>query len=364
MTNVNGFVPTLRTDLLRREIDGETIIWSPLAPEPTVLDPISAVMLEVIDGDASVDQIASEVHEEVGIALETAQKRVTDVVERFAALGLLTSSTSTMTAQEAIGQRDLFVSPCTSCMENAARGMGVLGLRFGSRSVGIACDARRGVRRLREALAEHVDHTATEPRIGFVLTAPAGLQRTHHLADRSGFVLSEGRGLDAGLNALAAHLTAFLSPPVGTIRVRASVVEAAGRSVVCVFPTLFAPQITDRDLTIAGCRRVDRLVIDVESASGQITSPDIPWQGLGRLHRNPAHLGSQTPGEVSGVLTVVAEGQPPLGRAAVVCLLAAGALSGERDRIVDGLNRLVAGSAIHSAEMNSTSVLKSLTGFQ
>ena len=42
-------------------------------------------MLDVVDGAASVGELATEVHEEIGIPLETAQRRMTEMVELFAA---------------------------------------------------------------------------------------------------------------------------------------------------------------------------------------------------------------------------------------------------------------------------------------
>jgi hypothetical protein len=48
--------------------------------------------------------------------------------------------------------------------------------------------------------------------------------------DRTGFVLSEGRGLDPGIQALASHLTALLPPVPGTVRIRARAVVAGERA--------------------------------------------------------------------------------------------------------------------------------------
>ena len=97
-----------------------------------------------------------------------------------------------------------------------------------------------------------------------MLTAPQGLQRNHRLVDRSGFVLSEGRGLDSGLHALASHLTALLPPAPGTVRIRTRGVAAGDRTVLCLPPLLYFPEIGERDLAAAGLGLLDRLAVDVE----------------------------------------------------------------------------------------------------
>ena len=51
-TDVGDLVPELRPDFVRRDVDGECVVWSPAAAWPTVLDPIATVMLDVVDGAA------------------------------------------------------------------------------------------------------------------------------------------------------------------------------------------------------------------------------------------------------------------------------------------------------------------------
>ena len=102
-------------------------------------------MLDVVDGIASIGDLALDVHEEIGLSLQQAQEQVTRVVEWFARAGLLTSSPSSTTADEAITQRGVFIGPVTPCSENESRlGTETLLLRFGSHTIRIACDSRRG----------------------------------------------------------------------------------------------------------------------------------------------------------------------------------------------------------------------------
>src|SRR5690606_7139220 len=75
--------PSMRTDVARREIDGEVIVWSPSSPAPLLLDPVAKTLLDVIDGEAPVRLIATEVHEEIGVPLDLAQQQLTRVVQLF-----------------------------------------------------------------------------------------------------------------------------------------------------------------------------------------------------------------------------------------------------------------------------------------
>lgn len=360
MSRLADFVPTLRTDFLRRDVDGNSVVWSPLATEPTVLDPVAAVMLDVVDGEATVQQLAREVHEEVGVDLEVALDQVTRVVELFGHAGLLTASTTTTTAIEAIEQRELFVNPCSACMKNAVRGMTSLSLRFGDHIVGVACDSRRGTRKLRDALADHVVTDDHDAPVGFVITAPTGLQRSHQLSDRSGFVLSQGRGLDSGLRALAGHLTAFLPPAPGTVRVRARAVVEGNRIVVGLFPLLLMPRAQEVELAKLGYGLADRLALDIEVATGRIVNPAVPWPNLESLSAGPGHMSTEVSGHVASVLAAVPVGTPQPNRAEVVSMLASGALHGSPDDVLDAVTRLVAGAVLCSTVPDEGALMQAL----
>src|SRR5688572_6482089 len=90
---LTDFVPELGRDFVRRDLGAQSVVWSPFAAEPTALDPIATVMLDVVDGEASAADLATDVHEEIGIPLETAQRQVARVVELYARAGLLSVST-------------------------------------------------------------------------------------------------------------------------------------------------------------------------------------------------------------------------------------------------------------------------------
>jgi hypothetical protein len=352
------FVPTLRAGFERRDIGNEAIVWSPRGAEPVELDPISRVMLDVIDGTASVGELATEVHEEIGIPLEAAQQRVSQVVERFDRAALLTTSTAISTPEQAISDRDFFVSPSTPCSESASRlGTVTLNLRLGEHAVRVACDSRRAARTLRAALERDVIGDEDELPLAFVLTAPQGFRRSHQLVDRAGLALSEGKGLDTGLRALASHLTALLAPAPGTVRFRARAIVAQRHTILCLYPLLYFPVIPERDLARAGLQLVDRLAFDVDTATGEIAHPEIPWPTLERLPTGPGHVGTGGRRPVTAVVAARYPGSGPPTEAGVVAQLAANGLHGSPADLIDAAMSLVRGAEVHSTIPDVTSLL-------
>jgi len=345
------FVPELRDDFERRDIGGESVVWSPIAAEPIALDPTAAVMLDVIDGEASIGDLALEVHDVVAIPLETAERQVTRIVDQFWLGGLLTSSPTGSNADDAIATRELFVSAPTPCSENASRlGTVTLNLRLGAHTARIACDSRRGARLLRNAVREHVVDNVDDAPLAFVLTAPQGLKRTHRLTDRAGFVLSEGRGLPAGLHGLASHLTALLPPAPGTVRIRTRGVVAGDRTILSLFPLLYFPVVDERLLLKAGIGLIDRLAVDVRVRTGEVENPPIPWPELAVLAAGPGHVGIGKPTVPSAILiAAAARGLPPPTQSRVVAALAANGLQGSRADLLDASMRLVEHAELLSA---------------
>jgi hypothetical protein len=337
------FVPEVRTDLERRDVDGEAIVWSPLAAEPTVLDPVATVMLDVMDGEASVAQLAQEVHEELGIPLDAAEQQLERVVGLFAAAKVLTVSGSPVIAERAIDEREIFIASSTECSENASRlGTEELNLQLGTQRIRVACDSRRGARALRSALSAHVSNEQERFPLGFVLTAPQGFQRRHSLTDRAGFELSAGRGLDSGLRALASHLTALLPPAPGTVRVGARAVECRGAVILCTFPLLYFPPMSERDLGEAGIRLVDRLGLDIDVSTGAMSNQDVPWPSLAALECGRAHGQPTGPTEIAAVvLAGGGVGAPPPTRATAAALLAARGVAGSPGDLLDAALRVV-----------------------
>jgi hypothetical protein len=356
------FVPRLREDVARRDLGPESVVWSPVAPEPVALDPVATVMLDVIDGEASVGGLVTDVQEAVGVNRDAAERQVGKVIELFDAAGLLTTSSTARDAQQEIAARELFASGSTPCSENASRlGTVTFCLRFDQRIVRVACDSRRGARKLRAALGDHILDETDEAPLAFVLTAPQGFNRNHQLTDRSGFVLSEARGLDTGLRALACHLTALLPPAPGTVRIRARAVVADDQAVVCLFPLLFAPTVAERDLERAGLRLVDRLAIDVDARTGELRVPDVPWPALAELRNARAHAGTGgTPSSVALVDAAAPLAAAPPTPAAMVAAIARNGLCGDMATLLDAAAALVRRATLHAARPGDDQIVSGL----
>jgi hypothetical protein len=283
------------------------------------------------------------------------------IVESFAGAGLLTSSPRSATADEAIALRPLFLGPDTPCTEGASRlGTETLFLRFGERTVRVACDSRRAARKLRSALGEHLVDGPDDASLAFVLTAPQGLQRKHRLVDRSGFVLSEARGLDSGLHALASHLTAFLPTAQGTVRIRVRGIVAGDRTVVCLAPLLYGPVIDEDQLERAGFAVIDRLALDVDLDTGLVTNPEIPWPSLQDLGGARRHLGTGGTRPATVVMSETGIGASPPTAGQMVAQLAAEGLNGTTAQLLDAAVALVNQADLRSVPADEHSILEAL----
>ena len=75
------------------------------------LDPVATVLLDVIDGIASIGEIAADVQEVIGLPYDVARHRVANIVRTFDDARLLTTSSSNERADEAITRRELFAVP-------------------------------------------------------------------------------------------------------------------------------------------------------------------------------------------------------------------------------------------------------------
>lgn len=277
----NDFVPALRLDLLIRTIGDETIVWSPIAPKPSVLDPVAAVMVSVVDGVASVAELAQDVHEVVGLDLESARRQVARVLTKYDRAKMLTSSRNDTSAVATIAARELFAQPCTECTKSAARSMAVLALKFATQTIGVACYPPRALRKLRKVLIDYVvEHDdLDDDALAFAFTGPVGLDRTHRLTDRSGLVQSSGPGLGPGLGSLLEHLTAFLPIASGSARFRASLWTMEDIAVLVGHPLGLVPTLVE-PLLGTGARRIDRLAVDICATTGNVTNPQAPTNWL------------------------------------------------------------------------------------
>lgn len=102
------FVPILRKDLLRRQVEHETLIWSPIREDATALDPVTSVMLDVIDGEATTADLAQDVAEVVGLDAELATMQVRRILASLNGAGALETSVPHSVPER---QRELFINP-------------------------------------------------------------------------------------------------------------------------------------------------------------------------------------------------------------------------------------------------------------
>jgi hypothetical protein len=56
------------------------------------LDPVATVLLDVIDGEASVADLVEDVHAALGVDRRTARARIVQAIDAFEAAGALESS--------------------------------------------------------------------------------------------------------------------------------------------------------------------------------------------------------------------------------------------------------------------------------
>lgn len=108
MTFDDQFVPSLRTDLLRRDIDGEAVLWSPIRADPVALDPVATVMLDVIDGVATISDLVLDVQDVIGVSNDIARAQVQRIIRRLDDARVLTASMPSPVPER---QRELFINP-------------------------------------------------------------------------------------------------------------------------------------------------------------------------------------------------------------------------------------------------------------
>ena len=216
-----------------------------------------------------------------------------------------------------------------------------LNLRIGTREMRVVVDSRRAAKMLRRALHAHVV-TDVDAALAFMLTAPTGFQRDHSLTDRAGIILSDGRGLNAGLHALASHLTAAVEPSDAVVRASARALVGDHGAVLCVAPLLHFP-VPDRDaLAALGYRLVDRLCVDLDIETGKLCVAPIPWPELQRMGKSDDEF---EPVPVSAVLVAGTPSAPP-SRAAVTAEIASRITFGSSQNGLATVAKVVRGATL------------------
>jgi len=332
------YVPALTPEFVRVDVGDEAVVWPAGRGEPGVLDPVATVMLGVIDGQASVAQLAREVHEEVGISLDVARKQVERIVSLFDRAGILTTSVQHVSAPEAIGTRSPHIHPVSYCIDSESRARGVvsINLRIGKSGVRVACASRRLAKALMAALSDQI--VEDEQPLGFLVQKPHGRTRVYRLADRAGVVLASSRSPRAVLGSLGGHLSALLPAAAGAVRLRVGVLACRSGYVVCAPPLAFVPPPSRDALSDRGFGLVDRLSLDLRG-DGSATVVEVPWPQLAALPLPNGHVASAPAQRLLAIALHGPSGTP--SAAAAVAELARTALSGTPASVLETLAHAV-----------------------
>ena len=84
--------PQARSDLVVRDIDGGVVAWSPDAPEPVVLQPLAATMLQLLDGEVSSAELVADLADVLDVDDDVARNVLRHELGRLDGAGLLTTS--------------------------------------------------------------------------------------------------------------------------------------------------------------------------------------------------------------------------------------------------------------------------------
>lgn len=103
-----SLMPQARSDTLILDVEGGVIAWSPIAAEPVSLEPLTAVLLQLLDGEVSADDLLVDLCE----VLEVSEEVALDVLRGHLSLldeaGLLTTSTPSINQEQEL---DIFPLP-------------------------------------------------------------------------------------------------------------------------------------------------------------------------------------------------------------------------------------------------------------
>lgn len=72
----DALVPVPAADVLVRTYGNEAVAWSPMAPAPAHLDPVTHLVWQLLDGDATIGEIVEDVHDVLGIPTTVARRQL------------------------------------------------------------------------------------------------------------------------------------------------------------------------------------------------------------------------------------------------------------------------------------------------
>jgi len=104
----DSFTPRARTDVLIRDVDDGVVAWSPIGSEPLQLQPLSAAVLQLLDGDVTTSALVADLCEVLEVPEAVARELLRRELSLLDRAGLLTSSTPSV---EPEGGLDVFPAP-------------------------------------------------------------------------------------------------------------------------------------------------------------------------------------------------------------------------------------------------------------
>jgi hypothetical protein len=82
----------IRRGSVVRHYGTEAVAWSEIRPEPVLLDPVAAVVVQLLDGEATVRELVEDVHAALGVDTDLARAQIMRVLSLLDGAGLLETS--------------------------------------------------------------------------------------------------------------------------------------------------------------------------------------------------------------------------------------------------------------------------------
>lgn len=109
-TSIDGsFVPVLKADVTSITLGTETLLWPVSTPAPLYLHSFAALLFSVLDGTATVSELADDVVDALELAPAEAFTRVSSMVETLSKHGLLVGVSDHPSADAATKSADDFL---------------------------------------------------------------------------------------------------------------------------------------------------------------------------------------------------------------------------------------------------------------
>lgn len=106
-SNFATWTPALRDDVVIRRYGNEALVWSPIGV-PLRLDPVGGVILQLLDGETSVLELADDIVDVIGVPRAIAVQQLKTIIGSLDSTGALTTSSP---VPSLLASGDLFYGP-------------------------------------------------------------------------------------------------------------------------------------------------------------------------------------------------------------------------------------------------------------